>query len=775
MNCCEEKMTTTRSRYSSLTTIVTALFGLGSLLITPLAVASILGSVRGLIHDPQHRPVSGAIVKIRAVGSAFEQTINSNDAGEFVFEKIPIGEYTIAVQSSGFRTEEQRLTLGSGRDARLHFSLKLATASETVEVTDEPLTVHPTSSTTATLISRAQIAQTPGADQSNSLVMITSSVPSAYMVHDQLHIRGGHQVSWLLDGVPVPNTNIASNVGPQFDPKDIDYLEVQRGGYDAEYGDRTYGVFNVVTRSGFERNRQAELVASYGSFNNTDNQISFGDHSERLAYYGSFSGYRTDLGLETPITRVVHDRAAGLGGFGSIIFNRSAIDQLRLVTSLRGDHYPVPIDPAGDSAQNRDIENERDAFANFSWIHTAGEGLTLTLSPFYHFNRAHYVGKSVGDPSDPASSDVQIPEDDRGSNFVGGSALVNFVRGQHSAHLGLQVFGQRDNQVFGVVRGDGTVQVPPQRERAWGSVSAVFLEDQFRPTNWLTLNFGVRLTHFQGPSVNSPATQSMRVQVVDNAADPRIGVAVRIPRLGWVARAFYGRYYQAPPLLTVSGPIIDECGTDCSFLPLHGERDEQREFGLAIPLKGWTFDVSNFRTGARNFFDHDALGNSNIFFPLTLEHARIRGWEVSASSPRLAHRVAWRLAYSHQYAQWNGGVTGGLFTGDSCEEPLCFLDHDQRDTLSTGLNMTLPWRVWADFGANYGSGFVNGDGPAHLPSHTTYDLSLGKTFGETWSVRLTGLNLGNHHYLLDNSSTFGGTHFANPREISVQVKYRFRY
>jgi len=93
--------------------------------------------------------------------------------------------------------------------------------------------------------------------------MITSSVPGAYVVHDQLHIRGGHQVSWLLTASPCRTRNIASNVGPQFDPKDIDYLEVQRGGYDAEYGDRTYGVFNVVTRSGFERNRQAELVASY--------------------------------------------------------------------------------------------------------------------------------------------------------------------------------------------------------------------------------------------------------------------------------------------------------------------------------------------------------------------------------------------------------------------------------------------------------------------------------------------------------------------------------
>jgi len=45
----------------------------------------------------------------------------------------------------------------------------------------------------------------------------------------------------------------------------------------------------VVTRSGFERNRQGELAASYGSYNNTNNQISFGDHTARFAYYGSLS------------------------------------------------------------------------------------------------------------------------------------------------------------------------------------------------------------------------------------------------------------------------------------------------------------------------------------------------------------------------------------------------------------------------------------------------------------------------------------------------------
>src|SRR5258708_11886716 len=106
--------------------------------------------------------------------------------------------------------------------------------------------------------------------------MITNFVRSASIVHDQLHIRGGHQVDWLIDGVPVPNTNIAGNVGPQFDPRDVETLEVQRGGYSAEYGDRTYAVFNVVPRTGFDRKHEAHLTLSAGSFSSTSDQFNIG-------------------------------------------------------------------------------------------------------------------------------------------------------------------------------------------------------------------------------------------------------------------------------------------------------------------------------------------------------------------------------------------------------------------------------------------------------------------------------------------------------------------
>jgi outer membrane receptor protein involved in Fe transport len=297
-------------------------------------------------------------------------------------------------------------------------------------------------------------------------------------------------------------------------------------------------------------------------------------------------------------------------------------------------------------------------------------------------------------------------------------------------------------------------------------VVSFFAEDQYRATRWLTLNAGLRFTRFAG-TLNESST------------DPRVGAVIHLPRLKWSLRASYGRYYQPPPLFSVAGPLLDVAAQQgFSFLPLHGEKDEQHEIGLTIPWRGWTFDFDHFRTGARNFFDHDVLGNSNIFFPLTIARARIRGYEATVKSPRVKDRVEVHLAYSRQWVQGKGGVTGGLTDFSPPPDSYFYLDHDQRNTLSVGANASLPAHTWASFDVVYGSGFLNGDGfenPTHLTPHSTLDLSAGKDFGKKLTARLTLLNVTNNRYLLDNSNTFGGTHYANPREVSVQLRYKFRY
>ena len=724
------------------------------LLIPNLGFASVFGVVKGVVHDPQHRPIAGAQVLVKSSTSDWKTQTTTNYAGQFQIQTVPLGDYSLTVSAPGFADETVTARVIAGNAEDLHFQLAIAGAKETVEVTGETARVNPSSSTTQSLISRREINQTPGADQANSLAAITDFVPGAYIVHDQLHIRGGHQVTWAIDGVPVPNTNIAGNVGPQFDPRDIDYVEAERGGLSADAGDRTYGVFNVITRSGFERNNEAELVASYGSYNTTDNQLSFGSHTDRFAYYASLSGNRTDLGLETPTSSVLHDRANGYGAFTSLIFNLTPVDQLRFVGSVRQDHYQVPNGPDEEAALIRDREREQDAFGNFSWIHSWSPNLVLTVSPFYHFNRAAFEG---------GANDAPSATDNRASSYAGGQVSLSIVQGKHNASVGIYAFGQHDNTLFRLVANDGSDDNFRQRDLMGGQLEAVFVEDQYRLNSWLTLNGGVRLTHFSGA-------------LSENAVDPRLGAALRVPTLNWVLRANYSRYYQAPPLSTLSGPLLEfASGQDLGFMPLKGERDEQHEFGLTIPVRGWTSDFSYFRTGARNFFDHDVIGNSNIFFPLTIDHVRIRGFESALRSPHVAGHIDFHLAYSHQSIEGSGGVTGGLTDFSPPEEGFFYLDHDQRNTLSTGFTSSLPCRSWLAANLNYGSGFLNGNGPDHLPSYRTIDVSLGKSFGESWSAKLSALNLTNKRYFIDLSNTFGGSHFANPREISLQVKYRFHY
>ena len=422
--------------------------------------ATIFGKIQGIVHDPQHRPIAGATVVLKATTSAFTQSTQTDADGQFTFTAITVGDYSVSVTQAGFGSSQQTVTVDSNASPILHFQLQLATVNQSATVSATPEATDMDSVTPTTLIDRADIAQTPGADRSNSLQMITDYVPGAYYTHDQLHIRGGHQVSWLIDGVPIPNTNIASNLGPQIDPKDIDYLEVQRGSYDASLGDRTYGEFNVVPRSGFERDNEAELVTTFGNWYQTNDQLNFGGHTEKFAYYASINGNRSNLGLQTPIGQVFHDAENGYGGFGTFLYNLDAKDQFRLVMQLRKDYYQIPYDPNPNSDPNtsglRDGQHETDGFAAFTWVRTINPNMLLTVSPFYHHNTANYRGGSERHPrrrrrtTAPRITSAGSPRSARRSRGT-------------TFKLVYMAFKQYDSEFFHLIFNDQTVQTHRSR------------------------------------------------------------------------------------------------------------------------------------------------------------------------------------------------------------------------------------------------------------------------------------------------------------------------
>src|ERR1700722_17374461 len=505
-----------------------AVFLLVLLLASVPTLAADVGSVRGVVGDPHGQPVARASVKLKAATSDWVQTTDTDERGGFSFMTVPLGDYVLSVTHAEFSTVAQAVAVGSGSSPTARIQLAAGGALATVTVTASAETAVLNTATPTTVVSRQNIERTPGADRSNSLAMITDYVPGAYFVHDQLHVRGGHQTTWAVDGVEIPNTNIASNLGPQIDPKDIDYLEVQRGSYEADQGDRTYGVFNVVPRTGFERDNEAELIASGGSYGQTNDYLSVGSHTERFAYYASLNGNRSDLGIATPVAQIIHDSQNGYGGFSTLIFNATPDDQFRFVFSARHDSYDIPNTPEQNTPGQLadDVQRETDAFAILSWVRKLGTDASLTSSLFFHQNQADLDGA----PNDSPISTT----DQRSSTYVGGQEALRWHVAQHDLKVGVTGFSQHDSENFDVLFNDGS-NAPPitQTLKPSGSLVAAYLEDTYKATDWLSFAGGVRQTHFAGA-------------LTENATSPRLGATLLLPKINWILRGFWGKYYQAP-------------------------------------------------------------------------------------------------------------------------------------------------------------------------------------------------------------------------------------
>ena len=714
--------------------------------------ATIFSSVHGVVHDPQHRPIAGAHIILRAAHSDLSFSADSDSEGAFALPAVPFGDYIATIHSSGFADLKQTVTVAAGSSATLHFQLAIAAVNSSVAVHAAAQSANVDSVTPTTLLDRTDIALTPGADRTNSLAMITDYVPGAYMTHDMLHMRGGHELSWLIDGVFIPGTNIASNVGPQIDPKDIDSLEVDRGSYDASLGDRTYGIFNVVPRTGFERDREAELVLTAGNFLQTNDQISLGDHTQRFAWYASLNGNRSDYGLQPATEQPVHDAENGYGGFTSLVYNHDPANQLRLVSQLRTDYYQIPNDPDPNDWENQlydssglfDGEHETDSYAALTWLHTFSAKTTSQISPFYHFNRAGYQSNPDDQPSSTTADET--------GNYAGLQASVSTVIARNSLSAGIYGYAQHENDLFGAVFNDNSYTPVNTNPVITAGVQETFVEDNFKPVQWVTVIAGLRQSHFSGA-------------ITEDAVYPRLGLAVMIPKLGWVLRGFYGHFYQPPPLTTLSGSLLSYAQTNgIGYLPLKGERNEEHQFGLQIPFHGWLLDADTFQTQAQNFLDHE-------------EHRRVQRllspspWPGRAGAGVGAHPPLVRISGAFGQAPplllqpdrpAVGPITGGAVCVGASQSP-----GDPSATSRPGYSALRPRpaqhpqrrirrlpplrRFIASFNIYYGSGFSNGytirrrpySGPV-LPAHTTADLTLGRSFGkQTNTVSVTALNITN--------------------------------
>src|SRR6202521_5131430 len=161
----------------------TRIFSVGGLLLLAAAAgATIFGSVRGIVHDPQHRPIQGAMVMLKAKSSDWSKSANTDANGNFEFNAVPVGEYSVTVANPGFKQATQSVIVKSGSEPVVHLQLDVAVTAETVYVSAAPVEVAPSDSGTPThLDTRTDVERTAGAARTNSLAIITDYVPGAYL------------------------------------------------------------------------------------------------------------------------------------------------------------------------------------------------------------------------------------------------------------------------------------------------------------------------------------------------------------------------------------------------------------------------------------------------------------------------------------------------------------------------------------------------------------------------------------------------------------------
>lgn len=224
--------------------------------------ATVLGSVR----DGNEAAVQNASVTLKNVGTEITQTVVTDVNGDYQFTGVKIGTYQVIVEANGFsRTITNNINVTINARQRVDLTLQIASANETVIVTDAANPLQTDSSEVGQVVRREQIVQLPlnGRSYAN-LVLLAPGVRES---STNSSIGGGGREgafnvnglratmnNFLLDGVDnnaygTSNQSFSSQV-VQVSPDAIAEFKVQTNTYSAEFGRSGGAVINASYRSG---------------------------------------------------------------------------------------------------------------------------------------------------------------------------------------------------------------------------------------------------------------------------------------------------------------------------------------------------------------------------------------------------------------------------------------------------------------------------------------------------------------------------------------------
>src|SRR6266478_6632947 len=557
----------------------------------------------------------------------------------------------------------------------------------------------------------------------------------------ELHVRNEHaNLQYRINGIMLPDG--VGAFGQILDTGIIGSLALLTGALPAQYGQRTAGVLDIQTKADAFNNSGS--VSVYGGSHGTITpSFEYGGTVGQTQYFVSGRYLQNNLGIEnpTPANEAIHDHTSQEKGFLYLSTVLDPTSRLTYIGGVSNSTFQIPNNPGqtpnftafGVSDFNSTFLNEhQNEFNQFNVVayQKSAEDIDYQISYFNRYSQLHFFPDPIGDlVFNGVASDVYR------QSFVNGiqEDTAWRVGYAHTLRFGFSVSAERSlvtniSTVLPVDDMGNPIDAPfsifdSSSKTGW--LIGTYLQDEWRITNQLTLNAGLRFDQMY--------------QYVDaNQLSPRISLTWK-PYDGTTFHAGYARNF-TPPQQVIAAPTNialvqgttqqPEVALNSPVLP---ERSHVFDVGVVqkiYPIPGLEVGIDGYFKIARDLLDDGQFGAAYVLNGFNYDRGQNVGVELKSTYTNGNFRAYGNVAWAKQIATT---IVSNQFLFGQDEinyiaNHYIYTDHAQVLTASAGASYLWNGTRFSAsmiYGSGLRSGFANTD---HLPSYTQVNAGVSREF-----------------------------------------------
>jgi hypothetical protein len=701
-------------------------------------------NICGTVQDQTGALVVAATVELSTANTRFPAKTDAG--GQFCFNHLDAGEDELIVQSDGFQTNRQKVTLHEGESVHLTISLNLETVAQQVTVAEGPADVG-SLNVAQTQVGRGLIENLPSESVNAALSSIlTLATPGvAADSNGVFHPLGEHaETSFSIDGQPISDqqSRVFSN---QISTSTIQEMRTLQGAPPAEFGDKTSLIVEATTRSGLNTGKSSGTISmGYGSFATPTAGLTLASGSRTFGNFLALDGVDSHRFLDAPEFQPLHARGNAENVFDRFDWRPNDATSLHFNVSAAQSWFQVPNTYDQQAAGQDQRQHMKSFNVGLAFSRVLRPALLLTANTWVRQDRVNYFPSVELFADQPATLSQS-----RRLTSTGLRSDLTYSRGRQTVKGGVQVQITPLSEAFSTgltdpafnspcVDASGTpvanaILTSPRQCGAVGYAENTSYQPALLPYD---LTRGGTLFQFRGATTiyeesaylqdsikfgQLNLTLGLRYDNYDGLSkgsglQPRTGIAYQVRTTGTVLHASYARVFLTPynenlvlSSATGVGGLANGSLGATTVQPLTPALRNQfnvgfeQQFGSKLSVQAeyfWKF--------TRGAYDFNTILNTPLNFPIQFRKSKIDGALVRVTLNNV-HGFSAFTVLGHSRSRLFSPEIGGINFGTAYAS-VARPDHDQGFEQTTNLQYQFPQRefrgLWLGLTWRFDSGLV---------------------------------------------------------------------